>query len=323
MLGTQGNVPGLARGVRDSPRLRSQLYVPGDRSRWFAVALRSGADALIFDLEDAVPLKSRARARSEVAAFVAEHRRELPLFVRVAAPSTPAFLEDVRSVVAAGAFGIVIPKVLGVLDVQIAARLLDWLEDARPDDPATVVVPILETATAIADARAIGAASGRVAYMGALAPKEGDVQRAIGYRWSPDGRESLAFRAQVLLDARAAGVPNPMTGLWTDVEDLSGLRAFAAQSRGLGYEGMVVIHPTHVPIVNDAFDTTEAELERYRKLVSAASTAQAEGRSVLRFEGHMIDTAMVNTAKAALARATARGSDPKPDAANPDTRDAN
>jgi citrate lyase subunit beta/citryl-CoA lyase len=85
------------------------------------------------------------------------------------------------------------------------------------------------------------------------------------------------------------------------VDDLEGLKGFAQQSRNLGYAGMVVIHPSHVPIVNAAFDPSEEELERDRRLVQAMCDAEAAGVAAVRFEDHMVDIAMVKTAEARLA----------------------
>jgi citrate lyase subunit beta/citryl-CoA lyase len=282
-----------------APSLRSLLYVPGDRGDWLPGALASGADALIIDLEDAVPNEARAAVREGVSEFVREHRQRLPLFVRVAAPSSIEFVRDLEVLVQAGAFGIVIPKVASALDVQIADRLVGWSEAKRPATLArTILVPLLETARAMADARELARASTRCAYMGGIATRDGDVQRALGYRWTPAGRETLVMRAKILLDLRAAGHPHPVTGVWTDVENLDGLEAFALQGRELGYEGMAVIHPSHV--VNGVFGLHRPDIEYYQELVDAAGET---GRGAIRFRGHMVDQAMVQTALAELARA--------------------
>jgi citrate lyase subunit beta/citryl-CoA lyase len=120
------------------------------------------------------------------------------------------------------------------------------------------------------------------------------------------------MRAQVLLDARAAGVPNPVTGLWTDIHDHDGLRAFATQGRDLGYEGMVVIHPDHVPVVNEIFGTSAAELERYERLSAAMEEATTKGSAAIMFEGHMVDIAMVKTARERLERGARAQRDSRP-----------
>jgi citrate lyase subunit beta/citryl-CoA lyase len=284
---------------------RSQLYVPGHRQAWFAKALRSGADALILDLEDAVPADSKVQARRTSAEFVAARRGEPGpvLLVRVNAATTAEHLDDVLAMVEAGADGIVLPKVCGPDDIVANDRLLGLAErrDGRPVG-GTLIVPVLETAAGIRAAHAIGLASPRIAYLGGLTARGGDIEGAVGFRWSPGGDETLTLRAQVLLDARAAGVPHPVTGMWTDVEDVDGLAAFARQSRDLGYAGMTVIHPSHVPVVNAAFDPSPEELDRDRRLLEAMRRAEEDGTAAVRFEGHMVDIAMVRTAQERLAR---------------------
>lgn len=304
MSTTAGAGPGDARATPAAPPLRSKLYVPGNRPHWMRKALAAGADGLILDLEDAVPAAERTAARSCIREFVEEAGADVPLFVRVNAIDSAAFLSDVEAVVARGLRGIVLPKVDRPGDVAIAARVLAWLEE-RAGMPvgALLIAPILETAAGMRSAYEIGRASTRVAYMGGLGVKGGDVERAIGYRWSASGWETLPMRAQVLLDARAAGVPHPMTGLWTDIADLDGLEAFARQSRSLGYVGMTAIHPSHVPTINRVFSPDPEEVGYYRRLIEALERSEAEGRTAIRFEGELIDTAMIKTARQRLALA--------------------
>lgn len=106
----------------------------------------------------------------------------------------------------------------------------------------------------------------------------------------------------MLIDLRAAGVPNPVTGLWSDLRDLEGLEAFARQSRGLGYDGMLAIHPSHVPIINEAFTPSEGELEADAALVQAMAAGDAQGRGAVAHQGEMIDEAMAATARDRLTR---------------------
>jgi citrate lyase subunit beta/citryl-CoA lyase len=277
--------------------LRSRLYVPGNKPAWMEKALAYGADALILDLEDAVPEAERDAGRAAVASFIDAHGADHTLFVRIAGA------EDLESVVRPGLYGVVIPKVTGVADVEWISGDLDRLE-AGQDMPAgdVRITPILETAKGLRDCDAIAEASPRLAYLGALSAKGGDVERALGYRWTPEGTETLMVRSRVLLAARAAGVPNPMTGLWTDVADLDGLAAFAAHSRGLGYEGMDVIHPSHIAPVHAAFTPTDAELTFHRGLVAALDDAASRGSAAVTYDGHMVDTAMAAASRAVLDR---------------------
>jgi citrate lyase subunit beta / citryl-CoA lyase len=140
--------------------------------------------------------------------------------------------------------------------------------------------------------------------LGAAAAPHGDVERAVSYRWSPQSIETLALRSRVLLDVRAAGAPHPITGLWTHITDLAGLRSFAEQNRSLGYEGMMAIHPSHIPVINEVFSPTPDELARCARLIATVEAAQTNGTGTVTFEGEMVDEAMAATARAMLKRHT-------------------
>jgi citrate lyase subunit beta/citryl-CoA lyase len=166
-------------------------------------------------------------------------------------------------------------------------------------EPGSVVMsPILETAAAIYGAYDLAAVSPRVEYTGGISTRGGDVERAIGYRWSPSGSESVAMRAAALVALRAAGVRNPLTGIWTELDDPDGLAGFARQGRDLGYVGMDTIHPAHVGTVNSTFAPDEQELRQARAIVAAASDGSASRQG-----GRMVDRAMLRTAEALLRQA--------------------
>jgi citrate lyase subunit beta/citryl-CoA lyase len=289
-------------------RLRSQLYVPGDKPEWMRKALDAGADGLILDLEDGVAPARRAAAREAVARFLAEHGggRTL-LFVRVSEVASPELLHDLLAVVRPGLAGVVLPKVHQIADVTTLDRVLSWLEDDRGlAAGTTALVPLLETAGAMYAAREIFAASPRVAYAGGIVADAGDTARAVGFRWTGTATETLALRSLILLGARAAGAPWPMGGVWTDLDDLEGLRGFAEQNRALGYDGMVVIHPAHVAIVNEVFGDDPDELAGDAELRRAVEEAVARGEGAVAHRGKMVDLAMARTAEQRLRAARER-----------------
>ncbi|MER8156491.1 aldolase/citrate lyase family protein [Streptomyces sp. NPDC094472] len=297
--------------------LRSLLFVPGSRTDWLPKAEAAGADAAILDLEDAVPEDGKAAAREAVAGAVegavsgAIDRgtgtpAPMRLLVRINALDRATGwqgADDLRAVARPGLYGIVLPKVSGPEDVTTADRLLAWCEREHGlPEGHFALLPLLETARGLREAYAIGRAAARIAHLGAVTAPGGDVERAIGYRWSPEGEETRELRARALLDARAADRPHPVAGLWADVADLAGLRRFAEQNRALGYEGMAVIHPSHVPVVNEVFAPDAEELARCGRLIAAVERAQAEGAGAVLFEGRMVDEAMAATARHLLAQ---------------------
>ncbi|MDX3519989.1 CoA ester lyase [Streptomyces scabiei] len=309
-----GAPAGAGTGAAGRLPLRSLLFVPGTRTDWLPKARAAGADAAILDLEDAVPAAHRLSARAGVseavaraAAAPADQADPMALFVRVNPLDGWAGAEELRAVVRPGLTGVVLPKVRSAQDVRLADRLLGWCEREQGLPPGQVaLVPLLETAHALREAYDIARAAPRIAYLGALTAPGGDVERAVGYRWSPEGTETTALRSRVLLDARAAGVPCPVGGVWTRVGDLPGLRAFAEQNRSLGYEGMMAIHPSHVPVINEVFSPGPAELARCAELIAAVEAAQGDGRGAVTFRGEMVDEAMAATARLVLERHAAR-----------------
>lgn len=292
--------------ARSAPATRSQLYVPGNRGDWFEKAVATGADGLILDLEDSVPPEEKAEARELVATFIGERgpgSRPITL-VRVNAADSPDHLDDVLAVVAAGVDSVVLPKAESAADVIALDGLITAAElRCERERGSTLITPILETAAAIRGAYELALASPRVAYMGGMSSRGGDIERGVGFRWSPGGAETVGFRARTLLDARAAGVPNPVTGTWTELEDLAAFEAFAEEGRDLGYEGMALIHPSHVAVANRVFSPAPEELDRDRRLIEAMEAAEAAGSAAVRFEGGMVDIAMVTLARRRLARA--------------------
>ncbi|HWM38053.1 MAG TPA: CoA ester lyase [Streptomyces sp.] len=299
--------------------LRSLLFVPGTKTEWLAKAEASGADAAILDLEDAVADEDKPAARARVVEALA-HRSgsarnttdygntgasgesgDMALFVRINPLGAWSAVEELRAVARPGLTGLVLPKVQSEQEVRTADRLLTWCEHEHGlPEGSIALVPLLETAKALRNAHDITAAASRVAYAGAVTAPGGDVERAIGYRWSRKGTETLALRSRVLLDVRAAGIANPVSGLWTHIDDLTGLRRFAEQNRSLGYTGMMAIHPSHVPVLNEVFSPQSAELARAERLIAAVRQAQAEGAGAVTFEGQMVDEAMAATAQQLL-----------------------
>ena len=298
-----GEVEGTVATTRiDAPPLRSILFVPGHRQRWVEPARASGTDGIVFDLEDAVPVSEIDEARRVVHDAVERFAVDGPkVLVRVAPPASDALALDLDAVVNPGLCAVVLPLVYSPDEVRQVADRLDLLEAQRGMEVgSTVIMPLVETAEAARLAFEIANASERVEYMGGGTSRQGDIARALGYRWTPEGTETLTMRSWVLLCVRAAGVRYPVTGLWGQVDDLDGCRQWAEQARGLGYTGTTVIHPSHVPIVNEAFSPSRVEIEHWTAVVATMEACQAQGIGATTFEGAMIDEADVKTARLGL-----------------------
>jgi citrate lyase subunit beta/citryl-CoA lyase len=283
---------------------RSLLFVPGHKPDWADKAVRAGAQALILDLEDAVPAAAKDEGRGAVAATV-DRLAGGPtgLIVRVNPLDTELFGKDVAAVVRPGLTALLLPKVHGRDDVVAFDALVSAAEIERGLPRGSVgLIPSLETARSLTHVDEI-AAGPRVVSLMAAAAKDADISREVGFTWSAAGWETLYLRSKVVLAARSAGLPHVVLGLWQDVRDLDGLRTFAQANRDLGFGGQVLIHPGHVEIVNEVYTPGAAELDRLRRLVAAYEEGARKGQGAVTFDGEHIDLAHVQNARSVLAAA--------------------
>jgi citrate lyase subunit beta / citryl-CoA lyase len=293
----------------DVPPLRSLLFVPGSRADRVAKALAGPADAVIIDLEAAITRHEAPRARAIVRDALDGHGAgDGHLLVRVSGVDEDDFPLDLEAAVHPRLCAVVLPQVSGVDDVRRADAALAALEADRGLQPGSIaLLPLLETAGSVRAAWEIATSAARIAYLGVATARGGDLARSIGYRWTPAGHETLFLRSKVLLDVRAAGVANPTCGVWADIADLDGLRRYAEECQDLGYEGLLVIHPSHVPVVNDVFTPTADEIAEWQEVLDAMAEAEAAGAGAIRVRGQLVDAAHVATARQQLDRAERLG----------------
>ncbi|MFD0688604.1 HpcH/HpaI aldolase/citrate lyase family protein [Actinomadura fibrosa] len=283
---------------------RSVLFVPGHKPAWARKALASGADAIVLDLEDSVPDDLKSQSRTIVRATLAELRAESPLaglFVRPNALGTGLTGADLEEVVCPELSGLFTPKIRDAVDVLRWETLTDWFETRNGASGLEMIIPV-ETVEAITNCMEIAGASPRVGAMIGPTSQHADIARAVGFRWSPGGTETLYLRSRILLACRQHDL-HPLTALWEDLADLDGLRAFADYGLQLGFRGQVVIHPSHVPVVNDVFTPSDEEVAYHEQLVAAVEAATAAGHGAVRFRGGHIDLAHADKARDWLAHA--------------------
>ncbi len=274
-------------------RLRSLLFVPGDRPERMAKALGMGADALILDLEDAVAPDAKPRAREAVARFLEQPRQAgVQLFVRINPVDGPLAADDLAAILPARPDGIVLPKAEGLVSLHaLAAR-------------GVAHIPILPIAT-----ETPMALFRLHEYAGSLLPLAGltwgaeDLPAAIGAVTSreADGGYTAPYqlaRSLTLFGAHAAGAAAIET-VYPDFADLEGLAAYAARGRRDGFTGMMAIHPKQVPVINAAFTPSPEELARAQAIVDLF--AANPGAGVLQLNGKMLDAPHLKAAQALLA----------------------
>jgi citrate lyase subunit beta / citryl-CoA lyase len=283
---------------------RSVLFVPAHKPGWADKALASGADAIVLDLEDSVPAELKAPTRAVARETLAKLRAADPrvgLFVRPNALVTRLAGADLEAVVCPELTGLFIPKVRDATDVLRWETLIDWFEQRNGASDLEMIVPV-EMVEAITNCVGIAGASPRVGAMIGPTSRHADIARAVGFRWTPEGTESLYLRSRILLACRQFGL-HALTGLWEDLDDLDGLRAFAEQGRGLGFRGQIVIHPSHVDVVNGVFTPDAEEIAYHEALVAAVEDGVARGEGAVRFRGGHVDLAHAEQAREWLAHA--------------------
>lgn len=287
----------------DVRALRSLLFVPGHKADWIGKALASPADAIIIDLEDAVPEAEKATARQNAREAILAYEGDTRILVRINGLDTPHFGEDALAVAVPGLSGFLLPMLRSRDDV-VAYDAVIAAGELRNEVPrgAIEVVPSFETAESIARADEI-IAGPRVGGVMAAAAKGADIARSVGFHWTPEGLETLYLRSRIVVAARAAGMEMIVLGLWQDVRDLEGLRAFARDNAGLGYTGQVLIHPSHAEVVNDEYGLSDERAAYYERLVAAFDEGVRAGHGAVSFEGEHVDLAHAQNARALLARA--------------------
>ncbi|MEV0539722.1 HpcH/HpaI aldolase/citrate lyase family protein [Nocardia salmonicida] len=270
--------------------MRSALYVPGNRPELFDKALAGPADIVLLDLEDAVPLRQKETARAEVSAWLrtvvdAGQR----IWVRVNSGSLCR--DDLRAVALPAVSAVCLAKTESAEQVRAADEVL---REYEPRAGAIRVCPLLESAAAVLDAVTIAAAP----RVWRLQLGEADLRADLGIETSSDERELLAIRTHVVLASAAAGIAPPLGPVDTDFRDLDRLRERTKALARMGFRGRACIHPAQLPVVNEVFTPTVADLERARALVGRFESAA--GGVLLDEGGKMVDAAVIRQARRLL-----------------------
>lgn len=286
-----------------APLIRSKLFLPGSRPELFAKGATGAADALSFDLEDAVPEDAKAVARRQVAEFVqsgAAREAGKLVIVRVNALGTPHFVDDIKALAVPGVDLINLPKCESADEVRAAAAAIAHMDSADASASAGLLVNI-ESAKGLRHAAQIAAAHPRVR---GLQLGLGDLFEPLGIdRYDPANVHAAMFALR--LAAGEAGVWC-LDGARADVADEAGYLAEARMARSLGFIGKTCIHPKQVVLANSVFALATDEVEFAQRVVAAAREAAALGRGAFTVDGRMIDAPFLRRAEAILAAAGER-----------------
>ena len=277
---------------------RSVLYMPGANTRALEKARSLPADALIFDLEDAVAPDAKEAARANVVAAAQSKgygKREIA--IRCNGLSTPWGKADIAAIAKSGADAVLVPKVETAEEVaSVVAQL-----DAAGAPKSMAVWAMMETPKGILRADEVAGSHPRLTL---FVMGTNDLVKDMRARHTPMRLPMVTALGLGMLAARAHGL-TILDGVYNDIQDTEGFRDVCQQGLEMGFDGKTLIHPSQVEPCNEVFAPSAAELEMAGKIVTAFKAAQAEGKGVVTVDGRMIENLHVEQAERALALATA------------------
>ncbi|WP_421702987.1 HpcH/HpaI aldolase/citrate lyase family protein [Aliiroseovarius sp.] len=277
--------------------IRSYLFTPAHQEKLVARAHERGADAVLLDLEDSVPLANKAEAREALAGSVAQlHGKGVHVVVRVNRDLLGC-ASDLEAAVLAGVDAVMLPKVVGPDHVALVDECLSACERAAGRaDRSVGLIALIETPAALLKAPEI-AATPRLT---ALALGTEDFATECGFAPAPENL--FAPAQQLILAARAAGVQAVgLPGSIAEIRDMARFAATARQAKNMGFDGVLCIHPKQVAEVNAAFAVSEEERAQAARIMAAFDQALAENCAAVELDGKMIDPPIVARAQALLA----------------------
>ncbi|MDW4499064.1 CoA ester lyase [Sulfitobacter sp. D35] len=271
--------------------LRSVLYIPASKPRALEKARTLAVDAIIFDLEDAVPPDEKVAARRTLAeALDADGYGPRLRIVRINALDSPWGTEDAEAVAGMKADAVLLPKVSGPADLDALARTTGEMP----------IWAMMETPAGMLAASEIAAHP----QLDGMVMGTNDLAKELNARFRADRMPLMAGLGLCLLAAKAHGVAI-VDGVYNAFKDDEGLRAECAQGRDMGFDGKTLIHPAQIDIANAAFAPSEDEIDLARRQIAAYEQAIAEGQAVAVVDGRIVENLHVATARETLSKSTA------------------
>ena len=284
---------------------RSMLFLPGNNPNMLINGNCLGADAVIFDLEDAVSPDEKDAARILVRNTMRYMDfRGCEIIVRINSIDTPYWQKDLDQILPYRPGLILLPKTGSAADVLAADRYMTQVEEKLGMEPGTVgLMPLIETAMGVENAFSIASATSRVKalFLGAE-----DLTADLQCKRTKEGREIEYARTRLVMAARAAGVDVYDTP-FTDVNDDEGIEVDALLAKSLGFSGKASISPRHVDVINRVFSPTPAEIDYAYEVMEAIALAKQQGKGAIALRGKMIDAPIVTRAQRTIAMARALG----------------
>lgn len=270
---------------------RSVLYIPGSKERALEKATTLAADAIIFDLEDAVSPDEKAAARALlVKTLAAADYGKRARIVRVNGLDTDWGADDIAAFKGAGIDALLVPKVSSAADLDAVARLI----------PDVLLWAMMETALGMLNAAEIAAHP----RLGGMVMGTNDLAKELNSRYRADRVPMQTGLGLCLLAAKAHGL-TIIDGVYNAFKDEDGLRAECEQGRDMGFDGKTLIHPAQLDIANTAFAPSDAEILTAQRQIDAFNAAAAAGQGVAVVDGRIVENLHIVTAEATLAKAAA------------------
>ena len=281
--------------------IRTALFVPGNRPDRIDKAMNTPADAVIVDLEDAVPPALKTESRPVVREKIGAHNSPR-LLVRVNALDTEFAQGDLDELVVEGLGCIIFPKIEKPGHIRKANQLLTDAEAKRGLPTGTIsMIALIESALGVENAFQIISEKTNPARLFTVAFGAADFTLDMGIEMSKTGEEIAFPRARLAVACRAAGIEPPLdTPFMIDLKDLDALEADAKSAKQLGFQGKLCIHPNQVDICNRIFSPTDKDIDKAHKIVAAFKAAEAAGTGVLQVDGKFIDLPLVKQAQRIL-----------------------
>ena len=283
---------------------RTLLFAPGSRTELLTKAQLGAADAMIFDLEDSVPLNAKDEARKNIQQVLALGLKK-PMYLRISNPRAGDYLADLgvlhnHSLV--NLAGVALPKTDDAQDVETVSKALQDIEiKASVAVGSLSILPMIETCLGLRNSFDIARSSKRVSGMALASAEQGDFMVDLGGRWTPRSLALTYPRSKLVVDSRAAGVEWILDGVFMNLKDMQMLREECLIARELGFVGKMAIHPTQVDVMHEVFSPSEKEIEYARGLIAAFREGEARGVGAVKYEGMMVDYANVRLAERTLA----------------------
>ncbi|UOQ94769.1 CoA ester lyase [Halobacillus shinanisalinarum] len=268
---------------------RSYLFVPAHSDKMIEKGLSSEADAVIFDLEDAVALSEKNIARAKLLHQLKTEKCHPRPFIRVNSTESEYFEEDVRTFAALDNIGMMLPKAETKGDIARLETLLE--QEGVMNKP---ILPLIETAKGVWNAAEIASASPKV---GALAFGAVDFSLDTNIALTDSGEELLYARSQLVIASRVAGIEAPIDTVYTNFKNSEGFLREARQSKGLGFQGKLLIHPAQIALASEIFTPKEEEVEKAKRVIDAFREAEEKGIAAIEVDGEMVDYPVIRQAK--------------------------